>query len=351
MGLKLNKPYNKTTFMKIKLLIIPILFFLSNCTNPIEDVVHHISGQTMGTTYSVKFTAQVPIDLIEIENEINSLLRNVNQQMSTFIPNSELSLFNKSKSIEWTNVSYDLAFVIDAALRISQFTNGKFDITIGPLVNLWGFGPDNKPHKVPLSKDIKKLNRFVGYRNVDVKLNPPSIKKSHPDVYCDLSAIAKGFGVDKVSEYLSSKKLTNSLVEIGGELRASGTKFGKSWKVGISVPSQTSTIQESISLNNQSMATSGDYWNYFEENGIRYSHTINPISGKPITHKLASVTIVSKSCMEADAIATAIDVMGPEIGLKFAEKNELNVYFIVKGEKIFETFFTPNFKELLLKGK
>ena len=337
--------------MKLKLSIILFIFLISSCTSPIEDVVHSISGQTMGTTYSVKFTSQSPVNLIEIENGVNSILQKVNQQMSTYIPNSELSLFNKSTSTDWVNVSQDLAFVMETALKISEFSNGKFDMTIGPLVNLWGFGPDNKPQKVPSNRDINKMRRSVGYRNIDVKLNPPSIKKNHPDVYCDLSAIAKGFGVDKISEYLSSKNLNNYLVEIGGELRASGTKFNTNWKVGISVPSHSGTIQETVSLKNLSMATSGDYWNYFEENGIRYSHTINPISGKPITHKLASVTIVSKSCMEADAIATAIDVMGPEIGLKFAEKNELNVYFIVKGEKIFETFFTPNFKELLLKGK
>ncbi len=334
-----------------KILIIPIFLLFFSCTSSIEDVVHTISGETMGTTYSVKFTSQSPVNLIAIENDINSLLRTVNQQMSTFVPNSELTLFNKSTSTDWIDVSDDLAFVMNTALKISQFTNGKFDITIGPLVNLWGFGPDNKPHIVPSNRDIKKLRAFVGYKNVDVRLNPPSIKKRHPDVYCDLSAIAKGFGVDKISEYLSTKKLNNHLVEIGGELRASGNKFNENWKVGISVPTQSRTIQEAISLNNKSMATSGDYWNYFEEDGIRYSHTINPISGKPITHKLASVTIIAESCMKADAIATAIDVMGPELGLKFAKENELNVYFIVKGENDFETFFTPNFEKIMKQGK
>ncbi len=336
--------------MKKKYLIFPLLLLIYSCTSPIADVVHSISGQTMGTTYSVKFTSQSPINIVEIENEVNSLLQKVNQQMSTFIPNSELSLFNKSTSTDWINVSQDLAFVMETALKISELSNGKFDITIGPLVNLWGFGPDNKPQKVPSNRDINKMRRSVRYRNIDVKLTPPSIKKNHPDVYCDLSAIAKGFGVDKISEYLSSKNLNNYLVEIGGELRASGTKFNTNWKVGISVPSQSGTIQETISIRNLSMATSGDYWNYFEEDGIRYSHTINPTSGKPITHKLASVTIVTESCMEADALATAIDVMGPEAGLLFAEKNELKVYFIVKGENGFEIFFTPQFEYLISKG-
>ncbi|MCF6269831.1 MAG: FAD:protein FMN transferase [Melioribacteraceae bacterium] len=304
----------------------------------------------MGTTFSVKFTSQEHVNLVEIENDVNALLEKVNQQMSTYIPNSEISLFNKSISTDWINVSYDLAFVMNAAIKISQISNGQFDITIGPLVNLWGFGPENKPLKVPSDSDIKNLRSFVGYKNIDVKLNPPSIRKLKPNVYCDLSAIAKGFGVDKISEYLTSKNLKNHLVEIGGELRASGTKFDKKWQIGISVPTQSIIIQETISLENQSMATSGDYWNYFEENGVRYSHTINPITGKPITHKLASVTIVAESCMEADAIATAIDVMGAEAGLKFAEDNELKVYFIVKGEDDFEIFITPQFNNLISKG-
>ncbi len=336
--------------MKLKLSVILFLFVISSCTKPIEEVVHSISGETMGTTFSIKFTSQAPVDLVEIENNVNSLLQKVNQQMSTYISNSELSLFNKSSSTNWVSVSYDLAFVMDAALKISKLSNGKFDITVGPLVNLWGFGPDNKPQKVPSNRDIEKVRNFVGYKNIEVKLNPPSIKKHHPNVYCDLSAIAKGFAVDKISEYLASKNLKNHLVEIGGELRANGTKFNKSWQIGISAPTQSVTIEETISLNNQSMATSGDYWNYFEENGIRYSHTINPISGKPITHKLASVTVITESCMDADAIATAIDVMGPEAGFKFAKNNELKVYFIVKGEVGFESFFTPQFNSLISKG-
>jgi thiamine biosynthesis lipoprotein len=233
---------------------------------------------------------------------------------------------------------------------ISKLSNGMFDITVGPAVNLWGFGPENRPYLIPTENEISKALNIVGYKNISVQLNPPAIKKHHPDIYCDLSAIAKGYGVDKISEYLTQKGLPNHLVEIGGELRASGSKFNKNWIVGISVPSQEATIQETISLNDMSMATSGDYWNYFEADGIRYSHTINPLTGKPITHKLASVTVLTESCMNADALATAIDVMGPELGLIFAKENELNVYFIVKGNKGFETFSTKSFSDLKSKG-
>ncbi len=335
---------------KIILVLIPFLLFSFSCTNSNEDEVHLISGETMGTTFSIKFTSKTPIDIEKIETEINNILKTVNQQMSTYIPTSELSSFNTSLDTNWINVSPDLAFVVSEAQKISKLSNGKFDITIAPLVNLWGFGPDDKPETIPTQEAIDELKQFVGYKNIEVRLSPPSIKKHNPKVTCDLSAIAKGFGVDKVSEYLLSKGINNHLVEIGGELRASGKKFNNDWIVGISTPNQSATVQEKIKLNNLSMATSGDYWNYFEENGIRYSHTIDPATGKPITHNLASVTVVANTCAESDAFATAIDVMGPEEGLQFAKDNELKVYYIVKDKNKFNSFYTTQFENLIYKG-
>ncbi len=335
--------------MKFKFSIISLTILLFSCTSQIEDTLYSINGTTMGTTFSIKFTSKNIINAEELKIEINGVLAKVNKQMSTYIPNSELSLFNKFNDTTWVSVSHDLAYVVTEALEISEKTNGLFDITVGPLVNLWGFGPRNKPQTIPTEKEIQKNRQRIGYKNISVRLSPPSIKKAKTNIYCDLSSIAKGFGVDKVSEYLTNKGIINYLVEIGGELRASGSKFGKNWRVGISVPNKTSTIQEILSLSNNAMATSGDYWNYFEENGVRYSHTINPKTGKPISHKLASVTIVAESCMKADAIATAIDVMGPKLGLDFAKENKLKAYFIVKVGDKFDTFFTPQFKSLIIR--
>jgi thiamine biosynthesis lipoprotein len=337
--------------MNLRLFILPLLLFISSCSNPIEETLYSISGKTMGTTFSIKFTSQNILNSEEIEEEINEVLRTVNRQMSTYIPSSELSLFNQSKDTNWISVSSDLASVCDEALKISKISKGKFDITVGPLVNLWGFGPNNIPQKIPTIKEIAERREFIGYKNVHVQLLPSAIKKSQPNIYCDLSAIAKGFGVDKVSEYLLKKGITNHLVEIGGELRASGNKFGNNWKVGISRPNQSRTIQEIIELNNLAMATSGDYWNYFEEDGVRYSHTIDPTTGRPISHKLASVTVIAESCMKADGLATAIDVMGPVLGLKFSNENELSAYFIVKEENDFKIFYTSQFFDLFMKGK
>lgn len=335
--------------MKLKLTILLLFLLIFSCTSKIEDTLYSITGNTMGTTFSIKFTSKNITNVAKLENEIDEVLRKVNKQMSTYIPNSELSLFNKFIDTTWFSVSHDLAYVVTEALEVSKKTNGMFDITVGPLVNLWGFGPRNRPQKIPTDIEIEKNIKKIGYKSISARLSPPSIKKNRTNIYCDLSSIAKGFGVDKVSEYLTKKGITNYLVEIGGELRASGNKFGGNWRVGVSVPNQTSTIQEILSLSNKSLATSGDYWNYFEEDGVRYSHTINPITGKPITHKLASVTIVAESCMKADAIATAINVMGPKLGFDFAKNNELKSYFLVKTENGFETFFTPQFKSLIAR--
>jgi len=179
-------------------------------------------------------------------------------------------------------------------------------------------------------------------------MNPPSIKKDIPGLYCDLSAIAKGFGVDKAAEYLESKNYKNYIVEIGGEVRTGGMKHNRFWRVGIASPNGGSSIEKVIELKDASMATSGDYHNYFEKNGIRYSHTIDPAAGRPITHKLASVSVLHKFCCTADAYATAINVMGPEKGYEWAVKENLPVLLIIhdRGNRFVEKM-TPQFKKYI----
>ena len=190
----------------------------------------------------------------------------------------------------------------------------------------------------------------IGYQNLFVRQSPPSIKKKNPGIYCDLSAIAKGFGVDKVAEYLDSKGFVHYLVEIGGEVRAKGVKpGGQPWRVAIAVPDGSSSYQRVLLLKNISMATSGDYQNYFEKDGKRYSHTIDPCTGRPITHTLASVTVIHESCMMADALATAINVLGPGKGYELAIKENLPVFLIIKKRGGFVEKMTPLFEDILAK--
>lgn len=316
-----------------------------------------IHGSTMGTTYMVKIIKPnqekfSPADerIKRITADIENLLKKVNEQMSTWIADSEISRFNRYKESQWFEVSSDTALVIAEALRVSKESGGAFDITVGPLINLWGFGPDGTVKQIPGEEQIKKVMEEIGYQKLFVRLSSPAIKKDEPGIYCDLSAIAKGFGVDQVAEYLDSQGFSHYLVEIGGEVRAKGLNHkNQIWRVAIASPDAHggSPYQKIIRLKDTSMATSGDYFNYFEKDGVRYSHTIDPNTGKPITHKLASVTVIHESCMTADAMATAINVLGPEKGYQLAIKENLAVFMIVRGKKGFLENMTSSFEEMM----
>lgn len=321
-----------------------VLFaLLLNCSgaqSPLD--LHVIQGQTMGTTFSVKIVKDHPDAAYpQLETDINSMLVEVNRQMSTYIPDSEISQFNQSQDTTWFAISADFAGVLQTATDLSNTASGALDITIGPLVNLWGFGPE-KSAKVPSDAAIARARALSGYQHLSVRNTPPAVKKALPGVYCDLSAIAKGFGVDKVASYLDGLGFKNYLVEIGGEVQAAGNSaHGRPWRIGIETPNATGDLQEIVALSNMAMATSGDYRNYFEKDGVRYSHTIDPRTGKPITHKLASVTVLHPKCVYADGIATALNVMGPEIGYEFAVENELAVFMIIRSENGFRELKSP----------
>ncbi len=311
----------------------------------------------MGTTYMVKivkpgdekFSSRDELNK-KLTADIEKLLKKVNQQMSTWIEDSEISRFNRYNESQWFEVSSDTALVIGEAIGVSKESGGAFDITVGPLINLWGFGPDGTVKKIPGEGQIKKVMEEIGYEKLSVRLSPPALKKEEPGIYCDLSAIAKGFGVDQVTGYLDSRGFSHYLVEIGGEVRAKGLNHkNQIWRVAIASPDPHggSPYQKIIRLKDASMATSGDYFNYFEKDGVRYSHTIDPTTGKPITHKLASVTVIHESCMTADAMATAINVLGPEKGYQLAIKENLAVFMIVRGAKGFLENMTSRFEEML----
>lgn len=307
-------------------------------------------GQTMGTLFTVK-TMGGPGGLSrdQVQTDIHQVLDQVDRQMSTYLADSELSCFNRYLKDNWFPVSPDMAFVMTEAIRVSRISGGAFDITVGPLVNLWGFGPGKRRDTPPTAEEIRELFPLIGYQNIAVRLSPPAARKELPGIYCDLSAIAKGYGVDQVAEYLEGQKIVDYLVEIGGEVRARGKNPDKRWwQLGIAAPDREGEIERIVPLKNSSMATSGDYRNYFEKDGIRYSHTIDPRTGRPITHRLASVTVVHPSCTFADAMATAINVLGPEKGLALAKKEKLAVFLIIRDKAGFKEIMTPEFAALLL---
>lgn len=339
---------------KYFLLCFIVLFSCSKFKS--EHPHSHFQGVTMGTTYSVKVVKPLAsgeiADHEQLQTRIDNLLQEVNRQMSTFRPGSELSQFNQSQKTDWFPVSADLLDVITSALSIADLSNGAFDISVGPLVNLWGFGPEKKVLRIPEDDAILKRMQIIGFEKLSVRRNPPAIKKSISALYCDLSAIAKGFGVDKISRYLESLGFENYMVEVGGEVRAKGhNRKGLVWRIGVRAPSGTSEIQKIVEIKDCAIATSGDYFNYFEENNVRYSHTIDPRTGRPITHKLASVTVIHHSCAMADGLATAINVLGPDMGYDFALTQGFAVFMIVKSDEGFFEKMTPDFEKYISKFK
>lgn len=323
-----------------------MLLALSGCSNEPEIVAHQ--GPTMGTSFSVKWVSSDASVDAALPAQIDQLLVDINHSMSTYQDDSELSRINQMPAGESVMLSKGLTQVLKQALEISHSSGGAFDVTVGPLVNLWGFGPDGRIIRAPADADIQALRQRVGYHYINLSGQQLTRERN---VYIDLSAIAKGYGVDKVAELLETAGITAYLVEIGGELRARGTKpDGSHWKIAIEAPvSGERQVQRIIKVNNIGIATSGDYRNYFEEDGIRFSHTINPVTGKPINHKLASVTVLAKDCATADALATAMMVLGPDKAEAYAEEQGVEALMIIKSDEGFVEIMTPGFANYLVE--
>ena len=294
-----------------------------------------LGGKSMGTSYSIKLAALPPgIDADALAVEIDGILETVNRQMSTYRPDSELSRFNAAPAGVQMPISQDTRLVIDEALRISRLTGGAFDPTIGPVVDLWGFGPDESRENPPSSEDIFAARATVGFAGVETTSasgsDNPTVSKLDSGIRLDLSGVAKGFGVDKVAAHLETRGILDYLVEVGGELRGRGHGLeGRPWRVGIEKPtSLPGDLQRVVELDGAALATSGDYRLFFEHDGRRYSHIIDPATGRPVDHDLVSVTVVAATTMEADALSTSLLVLGPEAGMQLAEKHGIAAYFI-----------------------
>ena len=322
-----------------------LCLLLAACAGPAEETL--LQGATMGTSYSVKLV-DLPAeqDLQALQTELERRLEQVNAAMSTYLPDSELSRFNQNPSTDWVTASPKLLAVLQTAQEISRLSDGAFDISVGPLVNLWGFGPTASRGQAPSLDQIQAARKRVGYQLLQLRADPPALRKARPDLYLDLSAIAKGYAVDLLAAYLNSQGLTNFLVEIGGEVWGRGhNRHGRPWRIAIEKPDPGSrSVHDIVELDGQGIATSGDYRNFFEQAGNRYSHSIDPASGRPVQHALASVTVLAPSVMRADALATALLVLGPERGLALAEQQGLAALFIMREGEGFSTRTTPEFE-------
>ncbi len=307
-----------------------------------------LQGRTMGTSYNVKLiTHSADLDIKLLHHDIELLLEGINQVMSTYIIDSELSLLNQNQQTTEITMSVGLAQVLNEAIRLGELSQGKLDVTVGPLVNLWGFGPDYRPENIPSSQALARAKARTGLDKL--VLTGQQLTKSVADVYIDLSTIAKGYGVDQVAKLLEAQGLVNYLVEIGGEMRLKGFKHtGELWHVAIEKPNiEERAVHQIIVPGDNAVATSGDYRNYYEVDGQRFSHIIDPSTGLPIAHKLVSVTVIAPSAMTADGLSTALMVMGEEQALAFATQHDIAAYIISKTEDGFKEQITVKFMPYL----
>jgi len=315
-------------------LFLPLLLVVA-CSDSDLLPTYDLAGTTMGTTFNITLIdPPAELDLDQLNTAIHDQLEHIDGIASTYRDDSELSRFNADMSTDWIRVTPEFCHMISSTNDISFMTDGAFDITVGPLVNLWGFGPENSENELPTDEEIAAAKAEVGYESLETDCDHGIIRKSPASVYIDLSGWAKGYAVDQIAGLLDAQKLTNYLVEIGGELKVRGHNAEQlNFSIAIEKPLSISEMSYTLMrLSDVSVATSGDYRNYFEEDGIRYSHTIDPRTGYPVSHELTGVTVISNHTAYADAVATAFLVLGPEDGLALAEKLRIAAYFLVRAD-------------------
>ncbi len=296
-------------------------------------IVAELSGSTMGTTWTARLVVPSGANSLvtAARDSIVARLYRVNDSMSTWAPESEISRFNRSASVEPFPVSTEFIDVIRRGETVSRATGGAFDVTVAPLVTLWGFGADGTPGEPADPAAVPAVIAHVGYEKLQISDDGRALRKMDPRVSIDLSAIAKGYGVDRVAEALASMGMAAFAVEVGGEIRARGRKPDDSpWLVGIEAPDPSArTVLRSIPLLDASIATSGDYRNFYESGGIRYAHIVDPRTGSPVPWQGFSVTVIHSSATLADAWATGMSVLGPAEGIALADREGLAVLFVL----------------------
>ncbi len=329
--------------------IVVTLLAMVGCEPAAREVI--FAGHTMGTTYHVKVVVEgggLPTD---IETQVQSVLDAVDLSMSTYKPDSELNRLNRHPVGEAFAVSADLWAVLDISATVYTLTNGAFDPTVAPLVDLWGFGPVDTGDRVPSEAEIEELVAQIGFNKLLRDATRRTVIKSD-NLHLDLSAVAKGYAADKVAHLLREHGIDRYMIEIGGELALSGLNIAdEPWRIAIEMPALLQgNVQKIIAVTGRGMATSGDYRNYFEKDGRRYSHTIDPRTGKPIIHRLASVTVIAETSAMADALATGFDVLGAERALVIAGELGVPVFLLVRREGVFKELYNQAFATYLNAG-
>ncbi len=335
--------------MKKYPLLIILVIILFGKAGVATQTEHLIVGRTMGTTYHLTVVTEATERLNGLKEKIDRRLDAINQVFSTYIKDSEISRFNALKAAgQKFPVSDDFMQVMRVAGKIHQLSEGAWDGTVNPLVDLWGFGPTQRQPQKPPAAEIKARAQKIGFDRIRI-VQPNFLVKILATVTLDLNSIAKGFAVDQVSGLVAAGGFENYLVEIGGEIYAAGFRAdGKKWRVGINLPRKDAALNEvykAVLIANRAFATSGDYRNFFEIGGVRYSHVIDPRSGYPVSSGVVSVSVIADNCTLADGLATALMVMGVEKGIQLVNRLDKVECFIVveTSDGRLLDFYSPGF--------
>lgn len=314
---------------------------LASCSGSEFEAPRKLTGSAMGTSYMLSLACDLDADAARETAE--AAFNRVDRAMSGYRTDSELMAFNRSALGQWHPISRDFGRVVASALEVAEQSDGAFDPTIGALVDLWGFGAEARSDSLPEAAEIDSLRQLTGVKYLQFDEVGLALRRL-AEFSLDLSAIAKGYAVDLALAELTAKSCEDLLVEVGGEVAARGLRpDGSDWRVGVESPGSSATITHTLALHNEAVATSGDYRNFSQFDGKRYSHTIDPATGRPVTHALASVSVVATSAMRADALATALNVMGPVEGLLFASTIGVDALFITRTENGYDSFGTGRF--------
>lgn len=330
--------------LKLQTAAIVCLFLLSGCHADRSEIV--LSGPTMGTTYTVRIVSPGEISAHDVRVLIEQELSVVDATMSGYREDSELSRFNASGSTAWFEVSESLATVVKAALEVRAESGGAFDVTIAPLVDLWGFGPSgNEGASLPTEAELAAVRESVNGTRLHARESPPALRKDAAEIEIDLNGIAPGYAVDRIAARLDALALKHYMVDVGGEIRVRGrNKEGELWRIAVERPrDRDRQAFAALRLDGESVATSGEYRHFVLRDGQRYSHTIDPRTGSPIRHSLASVVVVHPRAMYADAWATAYNVLGPREGYELAMRLSMPVMFIIEEHGALKATMTPAF--------
>jgi thiamine biosynthesis lipoprotein len=310
----------------------------------------NFGGLTQGTTYNIVFERSEKTDAIELKKSVEQILYDFDLSLSLYKDSSIISKVNRNEEVKLDSFFID---VFNRSRQIYEMTDGAFDITIGPLVKAWGFGPDALKSFSEAKRD--SLMDLVGMDKLTIR--DGRIIKAHPAMYLDVNGIAQGYSVDVICRHFDNLGIRNYLVEIGGEVRGKGSRSGNPWKIGIDKPSDFNIfpgrdLQAIIKIKDRSVATSGNYRKFFVEDGIKYSHTIDPKTGYPVKNQLLSITIIANDCTSADGLATACMVMGKDNALAFLRNHdELGAYMIYSDEKgDYATWISENLKKNILEN-